>query len=110
MDGAVELLKSAGYEFDENGMLSEATPIEFEFLTNPNPTNTEIAECIQMDFAEIGIKMTIRTIEQKILLGEKRSGNYDISSASWWADFNDPVNMLEMWTTNSGNNNVQFGR
>ncbi len=110
VEGAIDLLKSAGYEFDENGMLSEATPIEFEFLTNPNPTNTEIAECIQMDFAEIGIKMTIRTIEQKILLGEKRSGNYDISSASWWADFNDPINMLEMWTTNSGNNNVQFGR
>ena len=28
----------------------------------------------------------------------------------WIADFNDPINMLEMWETNSGNNDVQFGR
>ena len=110
VEGAIELLKFAGYEFDDSGKLSAATPIRFEYLTNPNPTNTEIAECIQMDFAEIGIEMTIRTIEQKVLLGEKRVGNYDISSASWWADFNDPINMLEMWTTSSGNNYPQFGR
>lgn len=110
VEGAIELLESAGFRFDENGMLSAETPIRFEYLTNPNPTNTGIAECIQMDLAEIGIEMSIRTLDQKILLAEKRAGNYDVSSASWWADFNDPVNMLEMWVTNSGNNNVQFGR
>ena len=110
VEGAIELLKSAGYKFDENGRLSDETPIKLEYLTNPNPTNTEIAECVQMDLAEVGIEMSIRTIEQNILLGEKRSGNYEISSASWWADFNDPINMLEMWTTNSGNNYTQFGR
>ena len=110
VETAVELLKGAGFVFDEQGKLSGETPIEFEYLTNPNPTNTEIAECIQADLAEIGIKMSIRTVDQKVLLGEKRAGNYDISSGGWWADFNDPINMLEMWTTNSGNNNVQFGR
>ena len=110
VEGAIELLKSAGYKFDENGRLSAETPIKLEYLTNMTPTNIEIAECVQMDLAEVGIEMSIRTIEQNILLGEKRSGNYEISSASWWADFNDPINMLEMWTTNSGNNYTQFGR
>ena len=28
----------------------------------------------------------------------------------WLADFNDPINMLEMWTSDSGNNDCQFGR
>ena len=28
----------------------------------------------------------------------------------WLADFNDPINMLEMWTTDSGNNDVQLGK
>ena len=28
----------------------------------------------------------------------------------WIADFNDPINMLEMWITDSGNNDCQFGR
>ena len=110
VEGAVELLKFAGYEFDENGMLSASTPISFEFLTNTSETNLQIAECIQMDLAEVGINMTIRTVQQSILLDEKRSGHYDIASAGWWADFNDPIDMLECYTTNSGNNGAQFGR
>ena len=31
-------------------------------------------------------------------------------SEGWLADFNDPINMLEMWTSDSGNNDCQFGR
>ncbi len=109
-ESAVELLKFAGYEFDDNGLLSASTPIGFEFLTNTSETNQQIAECIQMDLAAIGIDMKIHTVQQNILLDEKRSGHYDIASAGWWADFNDPINMLEMYTTNSGNNGAQFGR
>lgn len=108
--GAVELLKFAGFEFDENDQLSASTPISFEFVTNTSVTNQEIAECIQMDLAAVGINMKIRTVQQSILLDEKRSGHYDIASAGWWADFNDPINMLEMYTTNSGNNGAQLGR
>ena len=110
VEGAVELLKFAGYEFDENGQLSDSTPIKFEFVTNTSVTNQEIAECIQMDLASVGIEMKIRTVQQSILLDEKRSGHYDIASAGWWVDFNDPINMLEMYTTNSGNNGAQLGR
>lgn len=109
-EGAIALLKFAGFEFDENGKLSAATPIRFEYVTNTSVTNQEIAECIQMDLAEVGIEMTIRTVQQSILLDEKRSGHYDIASAGWWVDFNDPINMLEIYTTNSGNNGAQFGR
>ena len=55
-----ELLKSAGYEFDANNMLSASTPISFEYLTNEGSGNVGIAECIQQDLAVIGINMTIR--------------------------------------------------
>ena len=34
----------------------------------------------------------------------------DIARNGWVADFSDPINMLEMWTTESGNNDCQFGR
>lgn len=109
-EGAIALLKFAGFEFDETGKLSASTPIKFEYVTNTSVTNQEIAECIQMDLAEVGIEMTIRTVQQSILLDEKRSGHYDIASAGWWVDFNDPINMLEIYTTNSGNNGAQLGR
>ena len=110
IDGAVELLKSAGFEFDANNMLSASTPITFEYLTNTDDGHQAIAECIQQDLAVVGINMTIKSIDWNVFLNERKAGNYDIARNGWLADFNDPINMLEMWTTDSGNNDVQFGR
>ena len=110
VDGAIELLKEAGFEFDDNGMLSANTPIAFEYLTNESSAHVAIAECIQQDLAAVGINMTLRTCDWNVLLNDRKNGNFDISRNGWLADFNDPINMLEMWTTDSGNNDVQFGR
>ena len=107
---AIELLKSAGYEFDDNGMLSASTPITFEYLTNESSGHVAIAECIQQDLAAVGITMTIRTCDWNVFLEDRKNSNYDIAREGWIADFNDPINMLEMWTTDSGNNDCQFGR
>ncbi|MCR4578120.1 MAG: peptide ABC transporter substrate-binding protein [Clostridiales bacterium] len=110
VEKAIELLKSAGYEFDANNMLSSATPINFEYLTNTSSGHIAIAECMKEDFAVIGINMTVRNIDWGVFLNERKEGNYDIARNGWVADFNDPINMLEMWTTVSGNNDAQFGR
>ncbi|MBO5033335.1 MAG: peptide ABC transporter substrate-binding protein [Lachnospiraceae bacterium] len=107
---AIELLKSAGYEFTDDNMLSDSTPITFEYLTNEASSNVAMAEAMQQDFAAIGITMTIKTCDWNVFLNERKSGNYDICRNAWLADFNDPINMLEMWTTDSGNNDCQFGR
>ncbi len=110
LDEAIELLKSAGYEFTDDGMLSEETPITFEYLTNEGTAHVAIAESLQQDFAAVGINMTIKTVDWNVFLEERKAGNYDIARNGWLADFNDPINMLEMWTTDSGNNDCQFGR
>lgn len=110
VEGAIELLKSAGYEFDADGMLSASTPISFEFITNESSYHVAVAECLQQDFAAIGINMTIRTCDWNVFLNDRKNGNYDIARNGWVADFNDPINMLEMWETESGNNDIQFGR
>ncbi len=110
VEGAIELLKSAGYEFDANNMLSASTPITFEYLTNNTSGHVAIAECMQQDLAAVGITMTIKSIDWAVFLQERKAGNYDIARNGWIADFNDPINMLEMWTTESGNNDCQFGR
>lgn len=110
LDEAIELLKSAGYEFTDDGMLSEETPITFEYLTSEGTGHVAIAESLQQDFAAIGINMTIKTVDWNVFLEERKAGNYDIARNGWLADFNDPINMLEMWTTDSGNNDCQFGR
>lgn len=107
---AIELLKSAGFEFDDNNQLSANTPISFEYLTNATTGHVAVAEAVQQDLAVIGITMTIKSIDWNVFLNERKAGNYDIARNGWIADFNDPINMLEMWTTDSGNNDVQFGR
>jgi len=109
-DAAIALLESAGFVFDENGMLSAETPISFEYLTNEGSAHVAIAECIQQDLAMVGIEMTIRTCDWNVFLNDRKNGNYDVARNGWIADFNDPINMLEMWETESGNNDVQFGR
>ncbi|MGN0802940.1 MAG: ABC transporter substrate-binding protein [Candidatus Faecivicinus sp.] len=109
-EAAIELLESAGFEFDDSGMLSADTPISFEYLTNETSGHVAIAECIQQDLAMVGIDMTIRTCDWNVFLNDRKAGNYDVARNGWIADFNDPINMLEMWETNSGNNDVQFGR
>ena len=107
---AVKLLKAAGYEFDDNNMLSASTPIQLEYLTNTTSSHIAIAESIQQDLAAVGIDLTIQQQDWNVFLQERKQGNFDFAREGWLADFNDPINMLEMWTTASGNNDCQFGR
>ena len=65
---------------------------------------------MQQDFAELGINMSIEQREWNVFLDERKNGQFDFAREGWLADFNDPINMLEMWTTQSGNNDCQFGK
>ena len=107
---AVQLLKAAGYKFGEDGKLSAETPIQLEYLTNTTSGHIAIAESIQQDLAAVGIELTIQQQDWNVFLQERKQGNFDFAREGWLADFNDPINMLEMWTTASGNNDCQFGR
>lgn len=107
---AIELLKSCGYEFTDDGMLSDATPINMTYLTNDSEGNVKIGEAIQQDLAVIGVNLTVETREWSVFLNERKEGKFDFCREGWLADYNDPINMLEMWETTSGNNDMQFGR
>ena len=54
--------------------------------------------------------MTVETREWSTFLEERKAGKFDFAREGWLADYNDPINMLEMWETKSGNNDMQFGR
>lgn len=110
MAKARELLESAGYLFKEDGTLSEETPIVIEYLTNESTGHVAIAESMQQDFGALGIEMSIQVQDWNVFLEERKNGNFDIAREGWIADFNDPINMLEMWITDSGNNDCQYGR
>ena len=110
VEKARTLLKAAGYKFGEDGKLTAETPIQLVYLTNTTSGHIKIAESIQQDLAEIGIELSIQQQDWNVFLEERKAGNFDFAREGWIADFNDPINMLEMWTTVSGNTDCQFGR
>jgi peptide/nickel transport system substrate-binding protein/oligopeptide transport system substrate-binding protein len=107
---AKALLEEAGYTFGGDGKLSASTPLAFEFLTNDSQSHVLVAEAIKRDLAEVGIEVTIVKEDWPTFLQDRKDGNYDVAREGWLADFNDPINMLEMFITDSGNNDPQFGR
>ena len=110
LEKAREYLKAAGFKFDAEGKLSSETPIVIEYLTNDGTAHVAAAQIMQQDFAEIGIQMSIQQVEWNTFLEERKKGNFDIAREGWLADFDDPINMLEMFQTASGNNDCQYGR
>ena len=110
VERARTLLRAAGYKFGDDGKLTAETPIQIVYLTNTTSGHIKIAESIQQDLGEIGIELSIQQQDWNVFLEERKAGNFDFAREGWIADFNDPINMLEMWTTVSGNNDCQFGR
>ena len=110
LEEARKLLEGAGYKFDEDGTLSDETPISMTYLTNDSEGNVKIGESIQQDLDVIGIKVQVETREWSVFLDERNQGKFDFCREGWLADYDDPINMLEMWETDSGNNDMQFGR
>ncbi len=106
----IEMLESIGYKFDENGMLSDETPLSFTYLVNTPGSNVDVAVAIQSDMAAVGINMEVSEMEWNVFLNDRKNGNFDVARNGWLMDYNDPLNMLEMWTSDSGNNDCQFGR
>ena len=108
VEDAVALLKEAGLEFGDDNMLK--TPLTMTYIHNTGAGHAAIAQLLQQDLAQVGIVVDIQTQEWNVFLNERKAGNFDFARNGWIADFNDPINMLEMWTTDSGNNDAQLGR
>ena len=80
------------------------------YLYNTSDAHKAVGEYLQVALAEAGITMKLENQEWSIFLNTRKEGKYSIARNGWLADYNDPICFLEMWTSNSGNNDVQFGR
>ena len=107
---ARQLLSAAGYRFGSDGKLDQSTPLTIDYLTNNGSGHIAIAQSIRDSLAVLGIKITIRSEDWSAFIADRKEGNFTLAREGWIADFNDPINMLEMFMTDSGNNDCQFGR
>ena len=105
---AMETLKKY-YAFDEAGQVFTDFPT-LTYLYNTNEGHKAIAEYVQSALAGIGITVNLENQEWATFLNTRKDGDYSIARNGWLADYNDPICFLDMWTTGSGNNDVQFGR
>ena len=80
------------------------------YLYNTNDGHKAIGEYLQAALANAGITMNLENQEWNTFLNTRKEGNYSIARNGWLADYNDPICFLDMWTSNSGNNDVQFGK
>ena len=80
------------------------------YLYNTSEGHKAIGEYLASALAGIGITMNLENQEWNTFLNTRKNGDYSVARNGWLADYNDPICFLDMWTTGSGNNDVQFGR
>lgn len=75
------------------------------YLYNTNEKHRDIAQVIQESWKrELGIEVEIENQEFKVVIERRKAADFDIGRAGWVADFSDPINFLEMFHSDSGNN------
>ena len=107
-DSAIETLKKY-YDYDEASQKFTNFP-KMTYLYNTDETHKAIGEYIQSTLANVGIEISMENQEWATFLNTRKDGNYSLARNGWLADYNDPISFLDMWTTASGNNDVQFGK
>ena len=107
-DEAVAVL-SKYYDYDESKHMFTNFPT-MTYLYNTNDTHKAIGEYLQSALAAVGITMTMENQEWATFLNTRKAGDFSIARNGWIMDYTDPICMLDMWTSGSGNNDAQFGK
>ena len=105
---AIEIL-SKYYDYDETtGQFTNFPTLTY--LYNTNEAHKAIGEYLSATLASVGITMNLENQEWNTFLNTRKNGDFSVARNGWLADYNDPITFLDMWTTASGNNDVQYGK
>lgn len=97
------------YHYDEKtGQFTDFPTITY--LYNTSESHKAVAEYVQTVLGSLGIRVNLENQEWSTFLNTRHEGDYGIARNGWVADYNDPMCFLDMWTSNSGNNDVQLGK
>ncbi len=99
---ANKLLSLAGYPKGKNFP-------EFSITYNSDPTNRLIAQFIQAQWKEhLNIQAHLEDQEWKVFLSRLKVDPPPIFRLGWGADFPDPDNFMNLFTSSSGNNHLRW--
>ena len=92
------------------GKAKTTTTPTLTYLYNTSEGHKAIGEYLQSALQAAGITMNLENQEWATFLETRKNGDYSVARNGWVADYNDPICFLDMWTSNSGNNDVQYGK
>lgn len=94
IEDARRLLKEAGYENGQDPKTGSALILHYDVANSAEPDDKARMDWMRKKFARLGIKLDIRATEYNRFQEKLRSGNAQIFSLAWLADYPDPENFL----------------
>jgi len=93
-----------------DGTITLANTPTLSYLYNTSEAHQAIGEYLQGALKNAGFTMNLENQEWNTFLNTRKEGNYFVARNGWVADYSDPICFLDMWTSASGNNDVQYGK
>ncbi|MBT9023212.1 peptide ABC transporter substrate-binding protein [Lactobacillus delbrueckii] len=79
--------------------------ISFTLLGDDDDTAKKASEFVQSQLEDnLGIDVQVQSIPKKTRMNKMMSGNFDVVSTRWNADFADPISFLDLQTTGASYN------
>ncbi|MCB1074482.1 MAG: peptide ABC transporter substrate-binding protein [Simkania sp.] len=93
----------------ELGMAREKLP-EIVFTYAAGDRTHPVAQALQQQwYATLGVRVRLEPMEPKVYFSRVSKQDYTLALGSWFADFNDPINFLEVFKTKTnGTNNTNW--
>ena len=96
-------MQEAGYSGSADNL-----DVKITYSTNDSGYHKVVAEYLQQAWKEIGIDMTLETVEWASFTPMRRAGDYMAARNGWVGDYSDPSNMIELLYSSNGNNDGNY--
>jgi oligopeptide transport system substrate-binding protein len=105
-DAATEEAKALFQKgLDEMGVTVQSLP-EITLIYTSRQINHRIAQAVQQQWQEaLGITVKLEAMEAKVYFDRLGQQDYQLASGNWIADYNDPINFLEVFKFNKASSN-----
>ena len=107
VEGAKKMLEEG---LAEAGLtLEEFNALGYAITTDDTDTALKNAQYFQEQWKQnLGVEIQIKQMTYKDRVAATHSGNFEISMFGWSPDYNDPMTFLDLWVSDSTNNDSKY--